>query len=549
MASKKRSRSVVARASAYVELPGSYRDLLPNSRPAGSVDPDEITSITVRVRSVGEVKNLEKDVTNIYSQRLGDRKYLTRQELLEKYGGSSSDLNAIEKFAAQHNLMVSNRSSEQRSLILTGRLSDLLNAFHADLHIFHHSSGTYRGRKGAILIPEQFKDVITGIFGFDTRPKHKFPHRSRSAGLNGPGGQNGVAATEFAKRYNFPTNHQGVKLDGSGQTVAIIELGGGYNQSDLQIFFKEIGVALPNITAVSVDGAANNPTKKGAADGEVLLDIEVAGAVAPGANIAVYFAPNKGDGFLDAINAAIHDADRNPSVVSISWGGPEDPAELQAIQAFHEVFAEAAALGVTVCVASGDHGTADLDGFHWDGRIHVDHPAVDDLVLACGGTQIDSDGKDIVWNDETPFSDTPGGGGWASGGGVSEIVPLPKYQQSANVPVSIVTGKHGRGVPDIAMSATDYFTRVHGQEGASGGTSAVAPLMASLIVLLNQAKGKNVGFLNPFLYQNVVKGIVDDVTIGTNAIKNKAKGYSAKKGWDACTGLGTPNGQKILANL
>ena len=65
-------------------------------------------------------------------------------------------------------------------------------------------------------------------------------------------------------------------------------------------------------------------------------------------------------------------------------------AEEQAIQAFHEVFMEAATLGITICVASGDHGTADLDGFHWDGKIHVDHPAVDDLVLACGGTHLAS---------------------------------------------------------------------------------------------------------------------------------------------------------------
>lgn len=550
MATKKKSRKQPENVqAAYAELPGSQRDLLPNSRPAGSVDPDEITSVTVRVRSSGDVKELEKKLSNIYEQPVNDRQYLTRQELLEQHGAQSSDFDAIEQFALQHNLMVSHRSSAQRSLVLTGRMGDLLNAFHADVHMFHHSSGTYRGRKGAIYIPRQFLNVITGIFGFDTRPKHKLPHRARAVGLSGPGGSNGVAATEFAKRYNFPTTYQGTSLDGSGQTIGIIELGGGYRNSDLEIFFQEIGTALPNVSAISVDGAANNPTPKGAADGEVMLDIEVAGAVAPRANIAVYFAPNRGNGFFDAINAAVHDSDRNPSVISISWGGPEDPAEQQAIQAFHEVFVEAASLGISICVASGDHGTADLDGFHWDGKVHVDHPSVDDLVLACGGTQIDSGGTDVAWNDGTPFSNVPGGGGWASGGGISETIALPEYQQNAGVPVSLVNGKKGRGVPDIAMSATNYFTRVHGMEGASGGTSAVAPLMASLIALLNQAKKKNVGFLNTFLYQNAVKGVVKDVTKGTNAIKNTVKGYSAKKGWDACTGLGTPDGTKILNNL
>ena len=339
-----------------------------------------------------------------------------------------------------------------------------------------------------------------------------------------------------------------MKLDGSGQCIGIIELGGGFNNSDLQIYFHEIGVKPPKVVAVSVDHAGNRPTKQGADDGEVMLDIEVAGAVAPKANIAVYFAPNQGNGFFDAINAAVHDSERKPSVISISWGGPEDPAETQTIQAFHEVFVEAAALGITICVAAGDHGTADLDGAHWDGKIHVDHPAVDDLVLACGGTQVDN-GKDVVWNDGTPFGNIPGGGGWATGGGVSETIGLPLYQKSAKVPLSLATGKAGRGVPDIAMSATDYFTRVQGSEGASGGTSAVAPLMASLVALLNQAKSKNVGFLNPFLYANVAKGIVKDVTDGTNAIDKTVKGYDAGPGWDACTGLGTPDGTLILNSL
>jgi len=318
------------------------------------------------------------------------------------------------------------------------------------------------------------------------------------------------------------------------------------------VFFNEIGVQMPTVASISVDKAASDPTTADSADGEVMLDIEVAGAVAPNANFAVYFAPNNGDkGFIDAISAAVHDTERKPSAISISWGGPE-PApntDQMNISAFHEVFVTAAALGITVCVASGDHGTADETSGDWDGKVHVDHPACDDLVLGCGGTQIDN-GIDVVWNDGTPFNTSVGGGGgWTTGGGISTIIPVPDYQTSANLPVSIDTGKAGRGVPDIAMSATNYFTRVDRSEVASGGTSAVAPLMAALVALLNQAKGKNVGFLNPFLYTNVGKGVVKDVTAGTNAIKNTAKGYDATAGWDACTGLGTPNGQAILDNL
>jgi kumamolisin len=524
--------------------------LLPNSRPAGAVDPSEIASVTVRVRSSGDVANLEKRVYEQGSLPLADRKYLTRAELSAHHGATKEDLDKIEQFAQQHDLFVAHRSATERSIVLKGKLADLLAAFHADVQIYHHSTGTYRGRKGEITIPQDLEKIVTGVFGFDTRPKHRSSRHVRGVSKAGPGGENGVAATEFAKRYNFPTEFQGVTLDGTGETIAIIELGGGYRTSDLKLFFHEIGIKLPSVSAISVDHAGNRPTTPDSADGEVMLDIEVAGAVAPKAKIAVYFAPNQGDkGFLDAISAAIHDAERKPSVISISWGGPESSGDKQAIDAFHELFVAAGSLGITICVASGDHGTADLDAADWDKKIHVDHPAVDDLVLACGGTQIEGS-TDVVWNDGTPFDvNAQGGGGWASGGGISELFAVPAYQANARLPVSIDTGKPGRGVPDLAMSATNYFTRVDRSEGAAGGTSAVAPLMAGLIARLNQAKKKNVGFLNPFLYSHVAQGVFHDVTTGTNAITNTVKGYTAGTGWDACTGLGTPDGTAILNNL
>lgn len=547
---------------AYVPLPGSKRALMPNSRSAGPVNSAETASLTVRVRSAGDPEALAEKAYELANTPLAKRKYLTYDELEKQHGATQEDLDKIEHFAQQHDLTVVHRSALERSIVLKGKLGDLLAAFPADVQMYHHARGTYRGRRGEITVPQELSGIVTGVFGFDTRPKRR--HRQKYAAHSrltrhdvalaagrrkrvhsGPGGQNGVAATEFAKRYNFPAN-----LDGTGQTIAIVELGGGYRNSDLQMFFHEIGIPTPNVSSISVDRAGNHPTTPDSADGEVMLDIEVAGAVAPKANFAVYFAPNNGDkGFIDAISAAVHDTQRKPCVVSISWGGPEVSTDQQGINAYHELFAAAGALGITVCIASGDHGTADDDAADWDGKIHVDHPACDDLVLGCGGTQIDN-GKDVVWNDGTAFdANVPGGGGWASGGGISEVFPVPAYQQNAHLPVSIDDGKPGRGVPDIAMSATNYFTRVDNSEGASGGTSAVAPLMAALVARLNQAKKKNVGFLNPFLYANVAKGVVHDVTSGTNAITKTLKGYTAGPGWDACTGLGTPDGTAILKNL
>ncbi|MEA2860452.1 MAG: kumamolisin [Methylobacteriaceae bacterium] len=534
----------------HVPLPGSFRTPLPNSRPAGSINPNEIVSVTVRTRPKMGVSEMEKLVQEQSAISVDKRKYMTRDELADAHGASADDLNVVEHVAHEHNLRVVHRSSAERTVVLKGRLGDVLNTFPADVHIFHHASGTYRGRRGEISIPSSLEGIVTGIFGLDTRPKHRSRTRRKTTNHAGPSPSKGLSPADFGRRYNFPTQHNGTSLDGSGQTIAIIELGGGFRNTDLQVYFNEIGVPLPKVSAISIDHAGNNPSDADSDDGEVMLDIEVAGAVAPKANIAVYFAPNDGNqGFLNAISAAVHDKERQPSVISISWGGPEVSTEKQALDAYHELFVAAAAIGVTVCVASGDHGTADLDAQHWDQQIHVDHPAVDSLVLACGGTQVEN-GHDVAWNDGTPFDiNVQGGGGWATGGGVSTVFPVPAYQANANVPPSLANHQKGRGVPDIAMSATNYFVRVDSFEGPSGGTSAVAPLMAGLVALLNQGKGKKVGFLNPFLYANSANGIVKDVTKGTNAIKNTVKGYKAQKGWDPCTGLGTPDGNAILAKL
>ena len=533
----------------YVSLPGSKRNLLPNSRPFDPVDKSAIASLTVRLRSSGDLAALEKKVYEQSKRPLDQRTYLSREDFAKQYGSNLADMDLIEQLAQSHDLMVVHRSMAERSIVLRGSLGDLLAAFPADIQMYHHSTGTYRGRTGEIRMPENLQGIVVGVFGYDTRRKHRSPNRRKI--MAGPGGQNGVPATDFAKRYNFPTQFQGVTLDGSGQTIAIIELGGGYRNSDLKVYFQEIQVPLPQVVSIPVDRAGNDPTTADSADGEVMLDIEVAGAVAPNAQFAIYFGPNNGDqGFIDAISAAVHDAQLNPSVISISWGGPEDTTDQQGIDNFHNLFVEAAAMGITICTAAGDHGTADMDAFHWDGKIHVDHPGVDNLVLSCGGTQIDSNGNDIVWNDGTPFDqNTPTGGGWATGGGISVIFQVADYQANFNLPVSIDTGKPGRGVPDIAMSATNYFARVDRMEGASGGTSAVAPLMAALVALLNQAKGKRVGFLNTFLYANAANGVVHEVTVGTNAIQNTVQGYSAGPGWNACTGLGTPDGNAILNRL
>jgi kumamolisin len=304
--------------------------------------------------------------------------------------------------------------------------------------------------------------------------------------------------------------------------------------------------------AVGVDGGANKPGPDPNADGEVMLDIEVTGAVAPGAKIAVYFAPNTDQGFIDAVTTAVHDTVRKPSVISISWGAQEEAWTQQSLTAFDQALQDAAAMGVTVCCAAGDDGSSDIrDASQRDGKPHVDFPAASPFALACGGTKLLGTGttisSEVVWNE----------GDSGTGGGVSNQFARPAYQAHASVPKS-PKGKTGRGVPDIAGDAdpnTGYQVRlVGGQNAVIGGTSAVAPLWAGLVALLNQkltTLGKPViGFCNPFLYTSLSQSAaaLHDITQGNNDIEGLGK-YKAKKGWDPCTGLGTPDGEKLLAAL
>ena len=533
------------RRSLHAPLAGSAHSLH-QPHPVGPIDTKEIASITVRTRSTGDMADLENFVRAQYARPLARRTYLSKPELAHSHGASEEDLHVVERYAQRHDLVVSDRNAAERKIVLTGTLGHLLDAFPAEAYMFQHPGGAYRGYRGAIHMPRELAGIVTGIFGFDTKPKSRSAHRQKISVF---GGGKGRLSIDFAKRYEFPTVWKGKKLDGSGQTIALIELGGGFSHTDLQVYFRENGLPMPNVVSVGVHHAKDHPTKHGFADGEVMLDIEVAGAVVPRANIVVYFGSIDGRGFFDTVNAAVHDAARNPGVISISWGGPEEYNTPQMLTACHEVFLGAAAMGVTICTAAGDHGTADLNSAAWDGRIHVDHPSADDLVLSCGGTQVNAKGEDVVWNDGDPFGTGPGGGGWAGGGGISRLFPVPFYQKTASVPVSVDTHNPGRGVPDVAMSATDYHVRVHGLEMASGGTSAVAPLMSALVCRLNQAKGKNVGFLNPFLYANAHRGITKDVTKGSNAIPKTVPGYEAVQGWDACSGLGTTLGLRILKLL
>jgi kumamolisin len=335
--------------------------------------------------------------------------------------------------------------------------------------------------------------------------------------------------------YGFPD------ADGTGQTIAIIELGGGFGQNDLDAYFSGLGLQTPSVTAVSVDGAQNAPGEDpSGADAEVLLDIEVTGAIAPLASLLVYFAPNTDAGFLDAVTQAAH-ATPAPVAMSISWGQSEDQWSQQSRAAMDAAFADAALLGVTVLCAAGDSGSADRST---QGAPHCDFPASSPHVLGCGGTTLElaADGSvasEVVWN--------AGAAGGATGGGVSDVFGLPDWQAAAGVPPRAGSNSTGRGVPDVAAVAdprTGYQVLVDGQSEVIGGTSAVAPLWAGLLCRVTQLTGQPLGLANAALYAGATAGAAApgfrDITQGNNGA------YPAAVGWDACTGLGVPDGPALL---
>jgi len=322
---------------------------------------------------------------------------------------------------------------------------------------------------------------------------------------------------QIAQIYGFPNS------TGAGQKIAVIELGGGYRQSDLNYYFASLGLNSPTVQFVSVDGATNRPTIASSADGEVMLDLCIAIGIANGCTPSVYMAPNTEQGFINAINKAVTD---RVSVISISWGAPESQWSSAGIAGMNAAFQNAATAGITVTAASGDSGSS--DGLRGN---NVDFPASSPYVLACGGTNLSV--KNTVWLNETVWHNSYG----ATGGGNSSLFNIPTWQRTA-----IPTGTK-RGVPDVAAvadPATGIRVIVDGGLYVFGGTSASSPIWAAYIARCNQILGRNLGFVNPKLY-SIAQSNFHDITSGNNGT------FTAKNGWDGCTGLGTP--KSTLANL
>jgi kumamolisin len=537
-----------------VPLSGSDRSALPGAaRTPTPLDDSQVITVTVLLRRRAEVP----------TELIEGPETISTAQLGQQYGADPDDAQRVADVLGEYGLTVTETLLPSRRLKVSGTIAALQSAFGTTLTSVTspHPDGSgevqHRYRTGSLSVPAPLSGIITAVLGLDDRPqaiahfrlapaadsettavpddkKHK-KHPTDPTTAQGEA----LTAPQVASFYQFPD-----AVDGTGQTVAIIELGGGYAASDLSTYFSGLGLAVPSVTAVGVDGGSNSPGQS--ADAEVELDIEVIGSVANGAAMQVYFAANTDQGFIDAISDAVN-ATPTPIAVSISWGQSEDAWSTQSMTTMNDTFADAAALGVTVTVAAGDNGSS--DSTTTTSGVHCDFPASSPNVLACGGTTLIGNTStfaitsEVVWNEQASNEG-------ATGGGVSDVYPLPSYQTSAGVPVNASSGKAGRGEPDVAGNAdpvTGYKIVVDGQQTTVGGTSAVAPLWAGLIARLAQATGKKFGLLQTSLYAGVSAGVAapgfNDIVEGDNGA------YKAGPGWDACTGLGSPNGSDLLTLL
>ena len=514
----------------WVPIPGSEHASssgVPSRRTAS----DRPIEITVRVRARESARRHRRP-----------SRPLTRPEFEKVWSADPRHLAKVTTFARRHGLRVVEADAARRSVVLSGPPAALQKAF--KIRLTHHRgpAGTFHIVTGKVSVPETLRSVIEGVIGLDTRaPAGPAFRHSQRLGTPKPTYPSAKLFTpaDIAHLYRFPRH-----VTGRGQCIGLIEFGGGYRTGDVHFFCRRLGIPVPEITAVPVDGTGNHPTVP-ARDQEVMLDIEVACAAAPGAKIAVYFAPAPmtARSLLHALITALHDAVNRPSVISISWGLVEGTWSKNEMDVINGALEEAAALGVTVCCASGDRGSSSGTG---EG-LHVNFPASSPYVLACGGTRVHSSGgritREEVWSD----------GHGASGGGVSIIFPLPEWQENAKVRPRPGSGRVvGRALPDVAGSAspaTGYHVRVDGTWLPHlAGTSAVAPLWAGLIARINQHVRRPVGYLTPLLYEldgRLARAGCKDITTGSNGTRY----YKAGRGWDACTGWGRPIGTKLMEAL
>jgi len=467
-----------------------------------------------------------------------------RDDLIKRHGVPPDVIRTLTAWATREGLQVQTQSPF--ILWLEGSFGDVGRTFAIEFEYRIQDDVRLYRPVSEPELPDWAEPFVVAVVGLENvsrlHPAYRRPLRSDQLANGGQG----FFPQDLATAYQMPADY-----DGSGQTIGLLEFSNGYSLSDVTGFWTTMGITPPSLQFVSVDGTPNDGGVN-SYDMEATLDVEWAGALAPGAQLVVYEASSGqndqsfGLSILKALDYATHDPDHHPSVLSISYGDGETRFPSAEMRAWDTAMATAALLGITTFVASGDQGAY---GLQEPGRLicHVDAPANAPHAVAVGGTHLVLNAEGAI-DEETGWTDTNHNG--ASGGGISQVFGAPSYQADMVFPVK-AGDQPGRGVPDVSANAdpdTGYAVYFQGAMTVVGGTSAASPLWAALTARLNQARGTPVGYFQPQLYLLGVQSAFRDITVGNNNYDGVV-GYVCTPGWDAVTGWGSPNLAAIIAAL
>lgn len=504
-------------------------------------------SVTLRMR---DLEGLQARISS--GEQVGDA------EMEASYLPLRADFERVSAWLTSQGFSITMPDRTHTSVFAQGSVASVARAFGIAFARVAVSDGEYTSAVQEPTVPSDLAGVVLSVNGL--QPEFRLRH-IRSGQLSPQdlyGGFVYVTPDNVASAYNIPSS-----ATGSGQTIAVVGEG-AVATSDLSMFWSAMGVSqsVSNFTTINVNGGPTN-SSSGETD-EADLDVQWAGALAPGASIRLYLANDVFETFTQIMN----DVPRVPglTVVSVSFGDTEGNEGSATLQAFSQTFAQMAASGLSVLASSGDSGSnptpgTGAGGYSSANPLGVNYPASDPSVTGVGGTDIQYTGSwvysgELVWNQIS-------GKMSASGGGVSGFFAKPSWQTGG----SVLAGQTFRCVPDVsAISVADLndvnigskfapvdatnvgvLVFVGGTAVGRAGTSLSCPVWAAVAALINQARAstgsKPIGLLNPQLYPLQGTSAFNDVTSGTNGA------YSAGPGYDLCSGLGSPNVANLVSTL
>jgi Pro-kumamolisin, activation domain len=534
-----------------VPIPGSERKRTDESKYVEPTPEDDFISVSLLIRSPPDSLPIP-DLDHWQTTVVGEQHFISSDEYAKIYGSLQSELDKVVKFVERHGMTVLDSHTGRRMVKAQGTAKQIHAAFGVKLSKYEsplpqsrkkssdRKTHIHHGFDGPVHIPRDLSDIVIAVIGLDNRSLG-----APAIPSGDPPFTDGLLAPTIAGYYNFPNAHA------ADQVIALIEFEPtGYLKSDYtKRYFPSMPPGydtIPSIHGVSLMAGATNEGAATISSDEVCVDISVAGTIAQGATINVYFGISVETGWVDFLTRIlVPGTEAQPTVVSISWiivddgsiGSPTVPGTLAYIMT--NLFQHIAYQGINVFNGSGDWGASDaVAGIP---APHVGYPTSDPWVTSCGGTVLGNPHGSPTKFDEWVWNPT--------GGGSSSIFPIPPYQTAAGITqIEDSNGKTytNRFVPDIAgMNIMTGFFLDGSPMGPVGGTSLVGPLYAGLTAVVRSALGIRIGPLNPILYA-LRDDIFHDITVGNNDPGNGSAYFSANTGYDACTGWGSIHGTKFL---